>query len=294
MNVILDTGLIWFEKCFEKEMLLYLDELTEFIDKYLIAKYLKTTDFLNLLCMLSKDPMGEYRESCEFKDSIVRKIFRCLDDTFENDATANEQLRISEYLSMFTLSHRKDLQDYTKNVFSIMNRGKNEYIFFLSPNNFKWESPLPGTSHIVKDIFKEVGSYLSILLSTGSYIKAESMFEPSLTNPLPNVNLCKEYSRIREQYIEKEGIDKSTYLALGQEVAFRNGYTFNSYLTKINNAAIRQIYSSKGKTVVHLSVDVEHGAFELCDEAGHHRGEYSYEGKQIGPKKANHDIKIKK
>lgn len=74
--------------------------------------------------------------------------------------------------------------------------------------------------------------------------------------------------------------DISNFKKIGREVAFRNGYSLDEYLTKINNEAIQEIFSTKIRPIIYLSTDTEHGAFESFDEHGRHLGEFSYEGKK--------------
>lgn len=86
------------------------------------------------------------------------------------------------------------------------------------------------------------------------------------------------------------------FLELGQEVALRNRYIKDEYLTRINNAAIREIFKSQTKRPWYLSTDIEHGAIEVCDENGHHIDEYTYEGapQNKQDKSRKHDIKLKR
>jgi uncharacterized membrane protein YfhO len=74
------------------------------------------------------------------------------------------------------------------------------------------------------------------------------------------------------------------------------GYVFNEKVTKINQTknAIREIYNSRTKSIIYLSIDFEKGAFEVCNYRGCHLGEFSYEGEKIGNAKPDHDIKLKK
>ena len=86
----------------------------------------------------------------------------------------------------------------------------------------------------------------------------------------------------------------SNFKKIGREVALRNGYAFDSYLTKTNNEAIREIFTSKQRPIIHISTDIEHGAFEAFNERGKHLGEFSYEGRMTQKPSKDHIIKIKR
>ena len=118
----------------------------------------------------------------------------------------------------------------------------------------------------MKHIYKEIGSYIAELFSQGRYINKKNFLQSSKENPLPNKKLCEGYTEIRNQLIKEGKADSSIYLELGKEVAYRNGYEKDIYLTKINNFAIREIFKKNVKNSWYLSTDIEHGAIEVCDE----------------------------
>ena len=63
MNIILDPGLLWFDKTDEHENFIYLEKVIDFIDTYLDMQYLPIFQFVKQLYQMAKDPLGEYRES---------------------------------------------------------------------------------------------------------------------------------------------------------------------------------------------------------------------------------------
>lgn len=292
MRIILDPQLIWFDKNDEDKEFLYLEQVVDFIYKYLDISYLPTDQFIKLLSTMAKDPMGEYRENSELKNDIISKIWKSLDFTNSDDIIYIEDVAELKIPDSFRIVGRDDIKKYTNNLWKLMLDGNQEILFFLGRQNHKWNVIIKDNLHFVKHIYKELNSYLGELFSKGEIIKTESIVKPTKDNPLPNSELCKEYSKMRIVFIENGDGDISNFKALGKEVAYRNGYQFNSDLTRINNSAIREIYSSKNKTEVHLSIDVEHGAIEVCDIEGHHMGEFSYEGELLKGPQPNHDIKI--
>ena len=291
MKAFLDVGLIWFYENVDKN-LSYLDQVTTFINYYLDVDYCVTKTFLVLLSRLMQDPMGEYRESEEYKNSIMRSFWSNINlDEIHEDAQIKEAVMPPNFI----MPRRDDLRDYMNESFSIMSSEDDDYIFFLSPLNFEYGIILNQKTHTVKHIYKEVGSYLAELFSRQEYIKTEALKKPTLENPLPNVELCREYSILRKEKIEHGQGGIATFLELGKEVAMRNGYKYDENISRINTAGIRKIYSSSSIPKLYLSIDVEHGAFELCNDRGQHQGEYSYEGVATDPvKRADHNIKIRR
>ena len=81
MKIIIDPSLIWFdEKPETSEQFEYLYSAMNFIGKYLDARILKSTEKMQLLYNLNKDPFSEYREIKQRKTEIVKKIWNQLDD----------------------------------------------------------------------------------------------------------------------------------------------------------------------------------------------------------------------
>ena len=294
MRIVLDPKLIWFDKDDEEKDFFYFRQVVNFIDTYLDMSYLPTYQFIQLLCMMGKDPMGEYRESNELKNDIISTIWKSLDVSRGEDIICMEDIEELKIPKFFNYVNREDIKKYTNNIWKLMLDGDEEILFFLGRKNHNWTTVVKENLHFVKHIYKELNSYLGELFSNGEAIKQDSFIKPTKDCPLPNSELCKEYSKIRISFIENGEGNVSNFQALGKEVAYRNGYQFNSDLTRINNSAIREIYSLKNKPKIHLSIDLEHGAIEVCDMEGHHIGEFSYEGKLLEKSKPDHNIKVQR
>ena len=291
MKIIIDPSLIWFNEQPEiSEKFRYLYSVVNFIDKYLDAKILYLEETLQLLQKLNKDPFSEYRETRQQKRDIISMIWKHLDDvTIELDD------------NKFTLKNMKlSSSDKGNELFSKkMNyaiQNDVECLLFLSLDNQEYNETIPENIKTVKHIYKEVGSYIAELFSQGKYINIKNFLQSTKENPLPNKKLCEGYTEIRNQLIKEGKADISIYLELGKEVAYRNGYEKDSYLTKINNSAIREIFKKNVKNSWYLSTDVEHGAIEVCDEKGKHIDEYTYEGNAQNKKDitGKHDILLKR
>lgn len=94
--------------------------------------------------------------------------------------------------------------------------------------------------------------------------------------------------------------EKEPYWTLyGKEVSERNGYVFNSVITKknISKKHKRKIFDKEKK--IFTSIDFEHGALEICDQSGKWIAEYGYGGNKnpcsSSKKKKNeknHSIKL--
>ncbi len=130
-------------------------------------------------------------------------------------------------------------------------------------------------------------------------IKLDDFDTPSLSNPFPN--LLQSNKLVDNDWsVLKQEIDKyrdqrlSSIQRIAHEVAIINGYKINNHLSSLNQRlknSRREIYEAgNDRAKVYLSVDFEKGAFELCNYAGEHKGEYKFNGDKSGDAKAEHDI----
>ncbi len=294
MNIILDPGLLWFDKTDEHKNFIYLGKVINFIDTYLDIGYLPIIQFLEQLHTMAQDPLGEYREQEVLKSEIISKIWKNIDVSKLDKIISLNNHKDELIPNSFISFERKDIKDYLNNLWGLVMEDKYEVLFFLCRKNHKWNESVNDKTHFVHHIYKEIDSYISKLFSCGEMIKEENLKLPTIKSPLPNTQLCSEYSNIRQKVIRDGKADKETFSKLGKEVAYRNGYIFNEEVTRINSIAIREIFNSKTEPRVYLSIDFEKGAFEVCDHNGNHKGEFSYEGIQTAKAKADHSIKIKK
>lgn len=141
------------------------------------------------------------------------------------------------------------------------------------------------------DLFND--SIRKILLSNSKY-----KCIPTPNCPLPNVDICKEYINIRNKMI-KDGHDAiEVYRKIGTEVALRNNYHYDDFLTHINSnsGCIRHIFKSNSSPYIYLSIDVRHGNFEVCDSSGFHIDEYTYDNEKQNKHDptGKHNIKLHK
>lgn len=291
MKIIIDPSLIWFNEQPEiNKKFKYLYLVVNFIDKYLNAKILYSDETLKLLQKLNKDPFSEYQATKQQKTEIIDKIWKHLDDLkieVDDNKFVLENMKLS--------SSDKGNELFCKKMYYAVQNDV-ECLLFLSLDNQEYNETVPKNIKTVKHIYKEIGSYIAELFSQGRYINKKNFLQSSKENPLPNKKLCEGYTEIRNQLIKEGKADSSIYLELGKEVAYRNGYEKDIYLTKINNFAIREIFKKNVKNSWYLSTDIEHGAIEVCDEKGKHIDEYTYEGKAQNKKDptGKHDILLKR
>ena len=99
----------------------------------------------------------------------------------------------------------------------------------------------------------------------------------------PNHEFC---DALNEEFLYKRNTENKIPLIIqyGTEVALRNGFTENQYLSAINSKKqgnIRQVSSRSGKYPAYLSLDFESGGFEVFNSCGVHLGQFSFSGSQV-------------
>lgn len=291
MKIIIDPSLIWFdEKPETSEQFEYLYSAMNFIGKYLDARILKSTEKMQLLYNLNKDPFSEYREIKQRKTEIVKKIWNQLDDKVI-------ELNDKEYvLKNIKLSKSDKGNELFFREINYAIQNNLECLLFLSLDNHEYDESVSENIKTVKHVYEEIGSNIAELFSQGKYLNVENFLQATKNNPLPNKELCKSYTEIRNKLVKEGKSSIPIFLELGKEVAYRNGYEKDEYLTRINNFAIREIFKKHVKNSWYLSTDVESGAIEVCDEKGKHIDEYTYEGNAQGKTDTSgkHDIILKR
>jgi hypothetical protein len=104
-----------------------------------------------------------------------------------------------------------------------------------------------------------------------------------------------QFYKHRSDAKNKEEI-RAIIVAFGKMVAERNFYEYDQKVSSINTtgAQKRIIYSAGiGKERIYLSIDLEHGGFEICNYKGMHLGEYFFDGNKKSDYKSGHDINVK-
>ena len=85
-----------------------------------------------------------------------------------------------------------------------------------------------------------------------------------------------------------EGEKVLKYKEVGKQVAGKNGWSKNVYLSKKNK---RDVYTDKKGNI--YSLDTHHGEFEIFDKRGQHQGAVDFSGNQTSrPDKTNHKIEL--
>ena len=278
MNIILDPTLIWFSDDFS-ERLLYLNDIVKFIDEYLEIKYLANKQLLSIFTTLNKNPFSLYREKTILKNEIIKRILRNID---RNQLIYLQIQPITKFCSAFTKSNNTTANELFFAMYEYSTTQKSETMIFLSKDNFsKLQSD--ENHHIINHLYREINSFIAEIINKELYLKQDKIPKPCVSNPLPNGDLCKEYNYVRLDYLKLPHNQQiPNWQSLGKEVAFRNGFNFDTKTTNKNNNSgqIREVYISKDGNVF-LSIDVEHGAIEVFDLSRTWLGEFSYDGKRI-------------
>lgn len=276
MKILIDPSIIWFHP-YTKEKFNYLVDVTDLIEKMLKIKHISCDLYLLFLQKLIKDPFDNYRETHSKKNQIVSRLFSMLDEEkVINLRNYTEDMSILS--EKYILSYNDDVNKYLYKILTYIKKNNIECLLFLSLDNHDCVEKIGDTIHFIRHIYEETNSYLSVIISNGEFLEDDSILSPTLNEPLPNKWLTEKYQAIRKEIIKSGKASNALFLDFGREVSLRNGYTFDEYLTRINNNAIREIFKSKTKPTIYLSTDVEHGAIEVFDDKPEHQGEYSYTG----------------
>lgn len=119
---------------------------------------------------------------------------------------------------------------------------------------------------------------------------------------LPNLTISNSLLKIRQFYDTFKNLGPKEKRAqarvMGRKVAEMNFYKFDPAISKLNkdNDHIRDIFVSLNTTghLNYLSIDVEKGAFEVCDHDGIQQKELLFDGTRSQKKqKTDHSIKLK-
>lgn len=287
MKILLDPYLYWFD--YTVENFDYLKDVIFFIDTYLNIKYVSSEYFLNKLRNFIHLPMGKYQSDVNTKRKIIGKIYSNLD--YQNNITDDMLNDVIEYQlpDNYVLSGEVDLDSHFKKIIQYINNTNMNCIMFLSiPNHDTKESFCNIT--LIRHIYEEVNSMIASMICDGNYIKPNTIIEPTIDSPLPNKELCNKYKKVEIRLLSGATDRKPIILDVGTEVALRNNYIFDERTTSANDDAIRKIFRSKNEPFVYLSIDIRHGALEVCKSNGKHKDEYSYDNVAQNKHDDNHSI----
>ena len=276
------------------------DDMLIFFKKYLTGKFYLTDELaanINSFCEIKPKTSKQLQD---LKVSNLRKLLGYV--RIEDISSGNSSAELKSF--NFSCNDNGKFQQDFINYCSYLEKNNEEVLLFFSDEN-QQDKNQSNNFYFVFDIYKDLDSSIGKLISVENpIINQNAIIKPTLQNPLPNSELCKDYKQVCKERTKGQSDKKSIYIAVCTEVAFRNGYESNDKITKINrsNDHIRHIFSSKGKKIVYLSADVENGGIEVCNEKGVWQGARSYTGDIItnehdlqDPNKINkHSIKIKK
>lgn len=115
---------------------------------------------------------------------------------------------------------------------------------------------------------------------------------PTLNSPLPNIEICEKYIKLKDADILNGEDIISTCVKYATEVALRNNYIIDEHLININKG--RCIFTHIENKNIHLSIDKLHGNLEVYNAFGEHQDEYSYNNKpqHKQDKSGKHNINV--
>lgn len=174
----------------------------------------------------------------------------------------------------------------------------NDVVIPVVPNKHKLNIKLPKDNvFIINHIYCELESNISHFIQNEIFM--QNIQSPTLSAPLPNKELCKDYYTVQKNMIAERNDKYGTYSKVAKEVAGRNKYIYNKAISLKNKPKSkkadrkkREIYNFNKKQ--YISTDFESGCFETYNSSGKHQGEFSYINDRISPpdKTGKHDIII--
>lgn len=288
MKVFLDPSLFCFTD--NSNYYEYLKEVTDFIDKYLDVNYLPSKEF-SLQIIEATKIRGKSKTQNYAKIFLLKKIISKINpEKLEMNSTKSCILP-----STFQVSNIDVIDSLQNSILSLVSYFCNGVLFFLAPKNFLNQPYTSGYLICISDIYREEKSYLSILIKEKKFIKENSFKKPTITDPLPNGDICKGYEELRKKTLNK-GLSQQQLRAkwkdISPDVAYRNFYKEDPDVTRLNPK--RDIFSNKDKDAIYLSTDLCHGCFEVCNKRGKHQGEFSFDGIRTEEKDDTtyHDINV--
>lgn len=286
----------------------YLDKIISFVkSNKLCHTILCYSEEYNAIANFLDHPWNQYHQQTKALTcyNILPIVYRNLFELFnyENISRSNP---FSPAIPLFDIkycSKNSELcyNEFLKHISEIKENKALEYHVFMGTANYNLSTPLhfelngiqfdiePIMNIEDEDVINFSNGYRNLLMANGC-------IQPSLDNPLPNKDWCKNYETIQKNLVEN-GHDKiEIYRQIVKEVALRNGYVRDDAVSAYNSSSdhIRDIYNSQTNPIVYISADIEHGGVEVCNQNGQHQGEYTYIGTKRTPsdKTKRHDILI--
>ena len=212
----------------------------------------------------------------ELIDSNYDKVFS-LEDTFSE---TSKTLALAALTAMPSISFSYNSQFNNKIIKGVIGDKDNHQEYEVKPNFYKEDSK-------------------NYALLTPFLIQPDT--EP-LSNPLWNFKSSNDYMQKISFSNAIKGKDKNEQRNMlkthGRIIAEMNGWTYSAALSKRNSTEDKKriVFISLGFKYQHayLCIDLRHPDlhFELCDKRGHHKGEYSWNGKKLHDRQTGHDIRV--
>lgn len=286
----------------ELEHFNYLSDIIDFIKKEKLRVVCSLNEYLSIVNM--KDhPWNQYKNKNDCKNlniySALPMVYFDLMNQISFEEGDESKIKPISLLNYCSSNKCICFNEFLKHIAFL--KSSNQYAVFIGTANYNLDTPL---KFELNDKEFDVEPIMNINdddvknFSPGyrNFLLCNIDIKPTLKNPLPNSDFCKQYKTWQENKINIGEPSENTYRKAVHEVALRNGYYQNERLSHLNSnsGVIRDIYTSNSKPVVHISADVRHGRIEVFNSLGKHQGEYSYIGKQLNPPdpEGKHDIKV--
>ena len=260
------------EEC-EMEHLTHLQSILDFLcelsvefDYYENAPYIPDS--------LPHPPISRYHYhqiSCiELYKKILNKI--CYEDYID----LSEYIP-SELVTLYDYPKQSETKESFLRYITYLVLSKKAFLLFIGLANK--DKPHPFTFSVTEDFQIDIIPILEPEVDCSGQI-ASIMASQTSDEIFPNKRYC---SLLNTDFLKKRHTEdrKALISKVGDEVAFRNGYSKNDYLSMLNSRkqrSMRAVYSKLGRTATYLSLDFESGGFEVFDKNGQHLGQYSFDG----------------
>lgn len=303
MKAIFDSNIYELADCqlnsFEEELkhFKYLSDIIDFTKDNNFKVVFSSNEYYAIVNMKTH-PWNQYGSLSECS-ALIATFYDLmgLSELKENTETSVSLISSLKYCSVNSCAC---FNEFVNHIAFLKN--SNQYFVFMGTANFDLATPLKfeldGKEFDVEPIMN-INDDKVVNFSNGyrNLLLYDKDVKPTLENPLPNSDLCKQYKDWQKCEIERGQDYKIIYRKAVYEVALRNNYHFDECLTNLNSnsGVIRDIYTSNSKPIIHISADVRHGRIEVFNSSGEHQGEYSYIGEQKKPPdtKGSHNIRVK-
>lgn len=287
------VGNITIRRSMEIQHMKFMSNLFNFLIKYSnldVKLYFTYKQYWNL-CNPSDHPWNQYKYITN-KNALISvfSMLNKLKPVIEN-IQVEEEYKPCDFMNELTDSI--SFAEYCKLLpfaYSVLDT----FLFYGRLNNIgktQVEYKYENNSILVTPIY-DFNEDFNDSLRTLILLEPKYQRKPSLDNPLPNIEICEKYIKLKDADIFAGKDLISTCTKYATEVALRNNYFLDNHLVNINKG--RTIFTHIKNKNIHLSIDKLHGNLEVYNAFGEHQDEYSYDNKpqHKQDKSGKHNINV--